>query len=294
MFFSNLTTYIAEIEIYLRKKPSLRDQIPKDPKHISEFQKLFDKVRKSPIDDNKKGKSSHNKKPLDMSEKILGLLNWDFATYAREWELNQELMKSKPFKQTNRVAERRGERFLVMCGLSWNFNSQNKARDWLNVVAAVTLETAVVESYRMDLLVACPGACKLREEMREYFVGIASAYHKPRVAGGTHLVTEWAFPDGYDDNVSTRVSKSYDPDVLRKDMVSVPGASVATPKGKRGSARDILNDLAKNSLLRCSDPNAAPGSLETLAYNSISALSRVSHPFTARVCLPQRLTPPHS
>jgi hypothetical protein len=154
------------------------------------------------------------------------------------------------------------------------------------------IETAIVESYRDALLIACPDACLLREEMCLYFVDIVTPYHRPNPStGSTERVVKWAFPDGIDTReIGTCCGRSYD---LRKEMtdVALARATVATFKGN-AVVRDTFDCLAKKRTRFCGvpipTPPPAPGS-GSLAYYCISA----SHPFIARVCLPRPLTASH-
>jgi len=185
-------------------------------------------------------------------------------------------MKHKPFNRNHRTSKRTGERLLVMSGLGWNVDSHHMNRDWTNIISAVTLETAIVESYRLQLLIACPGACALRKEMRDYILSMTSTFFMIARTGKLERVVEWGFLDGIPLDVGTCGGRSYDPDEIRKELYD----------GKRNdSVAATINSLCKNKLLWSSHPDAAQGTLETLAYNCISTLSRVSRAFNPRECL---------
>jgi hypothetical protein len=304
IFFSHLTTVIVEINIYLKKNPTRRDGVPKD---LLDFKKLAEDVAQNSTSTKKdkcfkdwpeKEKDETNKAYAEklsgvldaehpgertVSDKFIRGLDWNLVKYAYEWRTNAATMKLKSFNRDQRVSERTGERLLVMSGLSWNVDSHHASRDWTNIIAAVTLETALVESYRARLLIACPGACALRKEMHKYILSITSPHHKNSSTGKLETVTEWEFPDGIPLDVGTCDGRSYDPDEIRKELYDDGDAK---PKGKRNSAATAIDGLCKNKLLWSSDPNAAQGTLETLAYQSISTLSRVSHTFNPRVCVP--------
>lgn len=294
ILFSNLTTSITEVEIYLCTNPTLRDRLPKE---LSEFKQMYDKVNKSFSGPKGKSLSGSNLEgdkheaaytkalpgqmiPARMScaEKVVQSLNWNPVKYASEWKINQGLMSLKLFKRPNRTADRLGERLLVMSGLSWNPDSHSANRDWSSVLAAVTLETALVESYRSNLLKACPGACKLRKEMWDFFYGIATFFHQRHPATGTaERVREWEFPDGIPSGVGTPGGKSYDPDDLRKQLRDA-NPTATLPKAKHDNLHATISNLEKNKLLWSSDPDAAYGSIETLAHDCIYTLARVSQP----------------
>ena len=314
IFFSNLTTTITEVEIYLCANPTLRDDVPKD---LVIFKKMFDKVSASIVTAKKKLRTDKNFNlkedehdeaytkalsgqleptpdgKLTDAEKMIRSLNWNNIQYYHQWTMNHALMSLKSFKRSNRTAQRRGERLLVMSGQSWNSNSQNTTRDWSNLVAAVTLETALVESYRFDLLKACPGACALRKGIQSYFLSIATPYHKKHpTTGATERVLEWDFPDGIPLTVHSPGNQSYDPDKLKNklDVVNPTRPS----KAKHDTVRKTINSLEKNKLLWSSDPEAPYGTVETLAHLCIVILAQVTRPSAARVPFPRPLTPSRS
>jgi hypothetical protein len=302
IFFSHLTTLITEVDIYLRNKPTLRGQIPTSAKEFTGFSKLAEKVTESMVGPKKKKAAKNGgaaaeeelnkvyekalsgeadiEPPEKMTppEKLIFLLGWSNIRYGYEWRTNLRLMAQVPFSRAHRVSTRRGERMMVMSGLSWNKGSQNKPRDWNNINTAITLELALVESYRLDLLRACPGACALRKEMKEYFLTITNLYHlKNPVTGAVEMLVEWAFPDDIPLDIGPCGGKMYDPMELRQalNLGNVTDAA-AKPKGKRTKAQITIDSLAKNKLLWCSDPKASHGTLETLAYHCIATLANVS------------------
>ena len=293
------------MDIYLRKNPTLRHRVPKD---LAEFKKFAEKVTKSMVEAKKKlpaDKQQREEDELDKeyeralsgvmdhtlaqqmttAEKVVESLGWSDIRFAYEWRTNKAMMENRPFKRSHRVAKRRGEKFLVMSGLSWNVNSQNKGRDWPNIATAITLETALVESYRTDLLRASPGACSLRKAIKTYFKTIAAVHHdKDLFTQKSVIISEWNFPDDIPLDVGPCGGKSYDPDDLRKEMNSTIVA-VGTPRGKRHGVDFIIGSLVKNKLLWSSNPKAPDGSLETLAYKCLRTLTNVSHLFISQVHL---------
>lgn len=237
---------------------------------------------------------------------------------------------------------------LVMSGLSWNIASKARDRDWAPTVAAITLETALVEFYREKMLKKCSGACRLREDIEGYFLSIGTVHHWLHPSTGEGIVeVSWTFPDGYPsvqptppvqpvqpaqpvqpiqpvqpvqpvkpvqsvpevsstpDAADARSSrkihadvslrrKIYDAAVIKKDLnqVNVANTTIRGSKGKPKSVLTGIDGLTKNKLLWSSEPGVSSGTLETLAYHCISALSNVSDLFTTRahLCDVSRLT----
>ncbi len=218
---------------------------------------------------------------MNQAEKVIWSLNWNPINFAHEWRMNRRLMSLETFSRSNRVYHRRGERVLVMSGQSWNADTHSAARDWSNVLAAITLETALLESYRFDLLKACPGACALRKEMKEFFLSIATPFHKKHpTTGVTERTIEWDFPDGIPFTIGTCGGRLYDPDDLRKQLRGMNPTAVRS-KAKRNNVRTTIEYLEKNKFLWASDPDAPYGSVETLAHQCISTLADVCQPFIA-------------
>lgn len=273
IFFFHLTTCITDIDIYLRRNPTQRNHRPT----LTDLKKLFDKASKLKDDDPSPSRGSRK---IGDAETFITNLNWTLPKYAREWRSNLDLMNLKEFSRANRLADRRGERLVVMSGLSWNVNSHHKARDFTSIVASITAETALVDSYRADLLNNCSGAFGLRKVIHNYIVSIRAPHHIPAAhpSSKTQMTSGWAFPDGLPFEIgNSDDAQYYDPDELRKTLVEV-GAIVIGTKGRRDRARITINALLKNDLLMSSQPDAPRGSLETLAYHCIHALFKVPYP----------------
>jgi len=318
IFFSHLTTYITETDIYLRTHPPSRERLP--TKDLSEFRRFYDDAHASILIMKSKNKSADLARSTDKGrgkgkgkatndddddvyykdladaanqKALAGLIeqnpsrkknsvesfvaehDWSLVKYAFEWRRNASLMSHKPFNRKQRTAIRIGERLLVMSGLSWNIKSQNKGRDWTTIIAAVTIETAIIESYRRHLLAACPGACALRDVIHKYLRGISNPHYVQNpVSGNIVKVIDWSFPDGIPLDVPTAPPRSYDPDSLRKELEGVEEGNAAA-NDQRDPVLYTINALRKNRLLWSSDPDAPHGSLETLAHRCLEALSHV-------------------
>lgn len=118
-----------------------------------------------------------------------------------------------------RLSKTRSTQMLSMSGLTWIYDSKNRNRDWDGVALAVTIETALIESYRENLLKACPSACRLRVELYDFFLKITPPWNQ--IAGQNSMLTcnmekRWIFPDGIcTDDISQEVNTHIDSGVLR-------------------------------------------------------------------------------
>jgi len=276
LFFSHLTTSITAIDVYLTKNPTLRDHVPPD---LADFGTLYDNTLKSQGLAEEANIAS-GQGPESEAATLVRSLNFTLTQYVHEWGANLNAMGRKSFEREHRTSDRKGERMLVMSGLTWNPKSQSKRRDWHNVVSAITLETGLVDSYRGALLEACPGACAIREEMLVYLRSISMPYYiTDPVTSEPKKTQDWMFPDGIAHTVSTSGNRPYDPDLLRKEH-NAAKATDAMITGKRDGVHTLIEGLRKNKLLWSSDSDAKKGTLETLAHHCLEALAHVSHTST--------------
>lgn len=291
IFFNNMTTSMAEMEIHLSHFPTSRNAIPTD---LSAFKLLFEenedsafiegpKRRRASTGSGKKKKSQTSKGNMERAAKLIEVLNWDMTKFIREWRRIHDHMPLAPFVREIRVAKGSSNlstRLLTMSGLSWNTGSKNTTRDYGNIITATTLETALIESYRVDLLKACPGGVVLRKEMYAYLMSIANVdYERHMTTGAKKRVFYWQFPDNIPLDVGSHGgNKGYDSEKLLKEL-SQANDILKHSRGKPDKSRKVIEGLYKNNLLWSSEPGAPHGSIEMLAEKCILALTRVSDPF---------------
>jgi hypothetical protein len=203
---------------------------------------------------------------------FLDSVAWSPDQFALEHSKNFTTMSGYPFKREARFASRIGERLLTMSGLTWNASSQNRARDWVNVATAVTVETALVEHYREQLLTACPGARALRCDLQTLFLANTSPYSTQVKGEAPRTEVKWEFADKI--AISVRDEKMvYDAEELNTEFLDVH------TKNANGHVNDpvttMVQHLEKNKYLASSSSSAPPGAVETLAHHFISGLIEV-------------------
>jgi hypothetical protein len=285
LFFSHLSTTIPAIEVYLSERVTYRDLMPTDTKELAVFKAIADKAESSiilPLAP-KRGRKKKVVKDLDAgalesgpAADLIAKLGWDLDKFGLEWRTNKTVMDVRVFARPHRVARRRGERLIVMSGLTWNSDSQNKPRDFSPIISAFTLETAFVELYREDLLLACFGARLLRKQAHKMFLEVTMVHHKQGHLGSEpELVMEWEFTDAFPIDIGSKEMEHYDPVALRKDL---DAAHATVTRSKRDPVRAFVVALEKNKLLLASDPKAKKGSIESLAHDCITTLAHVSRP----------------
>jgi hypothetical protein len=306
-FFFCLTTTMVEIEIYLTKNPVGRGRVT--PKSLGKFKKFADqgerrltaqddlmrkkagKKTKVVVDPEEEAAACDNElagsvvtvptKDLNDPEKILKDLGKTDIAFYSSYTLCLRKMSEKPFTCNHRIALRQEERMLVMCGLEWNLDSHSKNRDYQRMACIVSIETAFVNSYRLNLLMACPGACTLRDELRNYFDSITVVQllsDLNRVGRSSDRIT-WAFPDWIETPEGDHASKIYNAKDMRQALNKANPNYVY--RDKRSAAEKAMTSLLKNKLLWSSDPGAETGAHETLAYHCLKGLWQVPPRFFA-------------
>lgn len=228
----------------------------------------------------------------DSVEEFLTAVGWTARKWVEEYSKNIILMGQKPYNAEVRIDERLGQRLLATSGLSWNEHSHNKSRDWANTATAITMETALIELYRHELLKNCPGAQALRRELKAFLETLAYPFHTSNPTAP--LIEEWDFADNIhvsEDGPGLEVKpvKTYNVKQLMTDWK----AAQSKPRKERervrrkgkGKIEDADTDkdpilafveaTEGNKLLACSDPKACPGTIEKIAHFFITGLATV-------------------
>lgn len=302
--FSHLTTSVTEISVCLTRMGIKREGAPRN---FAGFKRLYDKVEESMTSLGMKKAKSKGKgkkrveaeaddedetvyqnematyltievsKDTEEPEAFVRSLNWNLVRFNFEWRNNMSQMVGLGrFTRDNRLSRRRGERLLVMSGLEWNMESRARGRDWGPTATAITLETAVVESYRETVLKSANGAYELRRDLREYMESIAATHHAWHPSRSGHYQSKnWEFPDGFEAPEVVEERGPFDPTRMRKNLdEALPSAGVK--KRKKDSLRAQFENLLKNKFLWTSTEGASPGTMETVAYHCIEHLWKVS------------------
>jgi hypothetical protein len=210
---------------------------------------------------------------LSKGENLKGFFKavcWDHDRFISEYMANFDVLETKKFERTHRLSARLGTRLLTMSGLPWNPDSQNRPRDWFGLTSAVTIEIALVENYRKDLIHSCPGARVLRTDLRKLFSSHASRHNVDGQPGGIYV---WEFADNIASEDATWADASYTMKTLSAKWEKSKASVVRDNKDPIAS---IVQQLERNKFLQCSDPNSVSGTVETRAHKLISALAEVS------------------
>ncbi|KAI9432001.1 hypothetical protein BJY52DRAFT_1199379 [Lactarius psammicola] len=281
VILNHLTTSIVEIDVYLMNNPTPRTLI----EDLSPFKSISTVAK-----DKGKGKATKNKtksdalspstkEPVAMSE-FLSAVNWTADRLKKEYDTIREMMSKHQFTRDNRLSNHRGTRLLTMCGLPWNPESQNKPRDFAMIATAVSVESAVVNTYRENLLGLCPGARALRKDLHSLFIEFAVPHSIQNDAGDDIIHCIWEFPDSISSDESADRHKPYNLKVLLDQWQSAHDTFVNDTKDPIMVA---MQTLEKNRFLACSDPDAPPGAIETLAHHLITGLSEIMYKNRARI-----------
>jgi hypothetical protein len=160
----------------------------------------------------------------------------------------------------------------TMSGLSWNENSKSIGRDWITVATVLTIETALVQTYRKLLLDACPGARALRFDLRSNLKSATPPYKLQQPGQRPTTLTNWDYPDNIAPNPNdTSETKVYNADELNTRFRQLESGGVK----KNDPIRDWVLRTEKDKRLLCSSESAPKGALESLAHHAITTLARV-------------------
>jgi hypothetical protein len=171
---AHLTTSIVDIVEYLEKNQNARGLVhsvlPFSP--LTE-KKLVERVTRS------SSVTPPTKVPLkEEATSFLTSVNWsqdDFIdNYIRVFQAMIQCKEGLPKEQ--RLARFLAVRILATTGLSWPVDSKSRARDWSPIAKAIVIETALVESYREKLIIACPRVRVLRKELLDFFLTLAPVW----------------------------------------------------------------------------------------------------------------------
>jgi hypothetical protein len=203
-------------------------------------------------------------------------VHWTHDRFEEEYIENFAIMGKAKFDRDHRLSDRLGTRILSICGIPWTpgHASHNKHRDWTPLVSAVTVETALIEAYRTQLICDSSGARSLRQDLRNLFVTHASRYRVPGTDGvPTRTVYEWEFADNILDASfpASKVSGGNTHDINNL-MARWDRASSAISRDKKDPIAGLVQTLEKNKYLQCV---GGTGTIETRAHDLITELAKV-------------------
>lgn len=216
--------------------------------------------------DAKKGQDSVNR-----FLSAVGISGADFAEEDRLVGLAMAEVAVDGVTRRLRLSKHLSARLLAMSCFQWNRKSHNRPRDWAPFAIIFALESSVINNYRAALLRDCPGARPLRHALQALFLG-ASAPHMVKDKGALVAKLQWEFADGIPlDDLASDAGFSD----LKPLMFAWRAAHARFLKDKDDTIYSVIQNLEKIKFLECSDPSAAPGTVETLAHHLITALAEV-------------------
>jgi hypothetical protein len=316
---AHLTTTIVEITAHLAKSKMPQDNIT----HLSVFDSLLpDSQDKSSRNPGKRdrGRTVKDKvaRPHDKSE-AEGFLAAVQLSSDAFIETHSIILKEMRYSidHGTRLSKSLPFRLLAMSGLMWATNSKATQRDWGRVASAITIESALVESYRPKLLKECFAARLLRIELHDFFVKVAPKWKRYQTRGEAPDIKgqSWIFPDNIYINdaqdlqpppavnhvdlraqVGAEVKKKplrkntrkKDPVIAGGDngtnaeKINAPTVKVTAPaqKDEDGDIQPLLKSIQGHKLLQCSDSSAPSGSTESIVAFAASIIGHVSHYFS--------------
>lgn len=220
-------------------------------------------------------------------------IGWTEEHFTKTWGLVFAEMAKKR-NRSNRLAKDLVSRIVCLCGLPWNSESANRARDWESVALVITIEIALVGAYRKSLVFDSSGAQVLRSKLRTFFLQRTAIFRARGSDQKEVSVLQWEFADMVElpSDLASGPDKIYNPEELWADWA----ANSPSFDTKDPIASAVLS-WQKNKYLRCLDPAAPPGTVESLAHFLLLLLASVripidyvslAHYFPCRSCIKTR------
>ena len=308
IFFENLTTTIAQIEIYLNDNPIHRD-ITFKLRELADFIEYLRGVRTGKVTARKPKRSRSRKKtgeaqaPATSADDVVTTYNNlvqenEAAAYVLslgsnmdqlDHDLSQivDVMCTAPLEQHLRLDDRAFMRMLTVCGLQWNENSQAKTRDFSQIALSVIFESLIVPKYREKLLRSCQGASVMRKDLSAYFLTISKS-SAPRQGAAVQKQSElrqsgfrrgaaqkdWFFADMIVVDEEAMDTTEYNSKSLLTKLVQMQ------EKEKKRQADPLVkfaDSWKKNPLVACSKKGVAPGTIESSSYYLMEEVFKVGN-----------------
>jgi hypothetical protein len=200
--FAHLTTTLADITMYLAKNPTVRGSV----KSFGPFRALT--VKKTTDKPQRRTSKAVPKGPdaINLSQDVVDFLeaiNWSREDFIQAYDrVFATMNRTDNIEENVRLSNDLSVRLYAMTGLLWSTASKNKARDWVPMAIAITVETGIVQSYREALLKSTGTARKLRQEMHDIFLKVTKPWKQFAVGDANTnqsgmLVTakSWSFAD---------------------------------------------------------------------------------------------------
>jgi hypothetical protein len=176
IFFENLTTTIAQIEIYLNDNPVNRN-ITFKLRELADFVEHLHGVRTGKITARKpkrmRKKTGNMQTPIPIKSNVVTVYNdlikeSTVAAYILSLSINMDqldhdltqvinTMGSIPLEQHLHMDKCCFIQMLTVSGLQWNENSQAKSRGFTQVSLATIPKSLIIVKYRENLLKSCQG-----------------------------------------------------------------------------------------------------------------------------------------
>jgi hypothetical protein len=220
---------------------------------------------------------------------FLQLVKWDEAKYIEEYDKTLKNMGG-PFTREARDSSTLGLRMAVMSGLHWNHESKTRKRDWNTVTTIITIETALVQTYRQRLLDddSCSGARALRSDLQAYLKSAAPPYQLQMSSQRPISHKSWDYPDNIIPHPKDKITttKVYDVDELDAHFQEVEDGS-----GRPNPIKDWVHKMERDQRLFCSSKSKFHGTIESRAYHAITILSNVrpSQPLSGSLIPPSQI-----
>ena len=186
------------------------------------------------------------------AEAYLLAVGWTQTKFVSTYSRLFETMSQDSNISTNyRLSQEHSTRVYATTPLGFTADSKNRHRDWDKVILPVVIEAGLVETYRKKLLLACPLARQLRNEIHDLFFKLTppwKQFDKRPSAKTITLVTDkkWIFSDNiYVDDPSDAPDDAtqddplpVDHNTLRTEFEAMLAKKPVPKKKKKTSKKD--------------------------------------------------------
>lgn len=218
-----------------------------------------------------------DKQRISEAMQFLKDVDLDLATFKAEFIANFSLFEKETLTRGDRLHKSLSQRLFSLSGLGWNPKSQNRFRDWSNLVTVVVLETALVEKYRENLVTQCPSASFLRKMFHDFLLGYTAEQSAGRDDSGKKLNKNvWEYPDNIPVPKDAPGPKWVAEDIAnRYEVASVPELD----RFKTDDIRPLILAIEKSKYVDSADPDDPPEAMETIVYHCLRTIAKACRIF---------------
>jgi hypothetical protein len=235
--FAHLTTTIVEITDYLGREQNFRRSV----QLLSPWSPLTEPNLVERI-----ARRNKTTRPTNLSNlkpevlMILKAAKWTQDDFILAYHtVSEEMLKTDGDEKDRRLSESLAIRVFATTALKWKLDSKNRARDWISVMKAFTIEAVLIMSYREQLITACPRTRKLRNELLTFFASLTPGWPQIQTSDMDMRVIIagcWSFPDNISISDDVPTPAVADQEAIRS-QIQIQSSQKPAPKRKAATKK---------------------------------------------------------